>query len=132
MKPPSPKVKETPTNQIGPSCQHSAYRKTRGSPTDRYLLDRYTARRSGEIVTPERTGILKVRVSPPTPATSSSVETKSGRVRWALLEGTLLIQPEQEAVLDDPAQIEHLVRTVMQRCGLARRYHVFAIGAELR
>jgi len=77
-----------------------------------------------------RTAILRVRLSAPTPASSSTIETKSGAVRWGLLDDTLLIQPERKEVLGDSAHVEHLVRTVMRRSGLARRYHVFAMAAD--
>lgn len=78
-----------------------------------------------------RASILQVRLSAPTPARSSTVETKSGTVRWALLENTLLIQPERQDVLGDAAHVEHLIRTVMRRSGLAKRYHVFTIAADV-
>ncbi|MFW5744560.1 MAG: hypothetical protein ACOC2D_14885 [Spirochaetota bacterium] len=77
-----------------------------------------------------RAAILQVRLSPPTPAGSSTIETKSGAVRWGLLEDTLHIQPERKGVLGDSAHVERLVRTVMRRSGLARRYHVFAMAAD--
>lgn len=77
-----------------------------------------------------RTSILKVRLAAPSPARSSTLETKSGAVRWALFENTLLIQPERPELLADRAHMEHLIRTVMRRSGLARRYHVFTVAAD--
>ena len=76
------------------------------------------------------TAILRVRLSAPAPAHSRTIETRSGAVRWALLENTLLIQPEREAILSDTAHVEHLIRTVMRRSGLAKRYHVFTVAND--
>ena len=80
--------------------------------------------------TATQTAILRVRLSAPAPANSSTIETKSGAVRWALLDDTLLLQPEQEAIIADTAHMEHLIRTVMRRSGLAKRYHVFAVASD--
>ncbi len=71
--------------------------------------------------------VLSVSLSTEIHATSKRLETKSGLVRWALLEGTLLIQPEHALDCADTPLIEHIVRTVMKSSGLARRYQIFSL-----
>lgn len=71
--------------------------------------------------------VLSVNLSTAIQATSKKLETKSGIVRWAVLDGTLLIQPEHALDYADTPQIEHLVRAVMKSSGLARRYQIFSL-----
>lgn len=70
--------------------------------------------------------VLSVNLSSALPTASKQLETKSGLVRWALLDGALLIHPEREIDPSDTAHIEHLVRAVMKSSGLARRYQIFS------
>jgi len=79
--------------------------------------------------------VLSVNLSTAIHATGRKLETKSGVVRWALLDGTLLIQPEHALDRADTPHIEHLIRAVMKSSGLARRYQIFsfhdtAVGAR--
>lgn len=61
------------------------------------------------------------------PESGKRIQTRSGTVRWAMLDDTLLIQPEREVDASDAAHREHLIRAVMRASGLARRYHVFTV-----
>ncbi|MFW5689288.1 MAG: hypothetical protein ACOC1U_06940 [Spirochaetota bacterium] len=74
--------------------------------------------------------VLTVRFAAPVPARCRTLETRSGTIRWALLDDTLIVQPEREIAVSDRAHVEHLVRTVMRSSGLARRYHVFTMDSR--
>jgi hypothetical protein len=74
--------------------------------------------------------VLEVRFSAPSPAVSRDVEIGTGTVRWALLEDTLLIQPERPVPRGDAGRVEQLVRGVMRSAGLAKRYQIFHVANE--
>jgi len=73
--------------------------------------------------------VLSVNLSTTIRDTSKKLETKIGIVRWAMLDGTLLIQPEGDIDPSSTRHIEQLVRTVMKSSGLSRRYQVFSLHA---
>lgn len=78
----------------------------------------------------EQDHVLGVRFAAPLPDESTSIRTRSGVIRWAYLDGTLIIQPETPISVDDRPLVEHLVRTVMKHSGLAKRFHVFVVRRE--
>jgi len=79
----------------------------------------------------ERAGrVLTVDFPGSVPASGKRIETRSGVVRWAMLDDTLLVQPECEIDASDVAHREHLIRTVIRASGLARRYHVFTVRSR--
>jgi hypothetical protein len=74
-------------------------------------------------------GILNVRLYPPSPASSQTVVTQSGPIRWSLQNDTLFIDADRGLPASARAT-EEVVRTVMKASGLAKRFSIFRMQAE--
>jgi hypothetical protein len=73
--------------------------------------------------------VLNVRIYPPSPATSRTLQTDHGAVRWALEDQTLFIDADRH-LAPSGRNTEHLVRSILRSAGLASRYSVYRLERE--
>ncbi|MFP4377038.1 MAG: hypothetical protein ACLFP4_08345 [Spirochaetales bacterium] len=74
-------------------------------------------------------GVLKVRVSPPSPALCHTVVTPDGPIRWSLQNDTLFVDADR-GLPANARGTEEAVRYVMKSSGLAKRFSIFRVMAE--